>query len=217
MSAAKSLKAVARDRVGKGAARAVRRNGQVPAVIYGGGSAPSPIALDANETRLLIFAGRFLTTIFEVDAGGPKERVIPRDYQLDPVTDIPLHVDFLRVRAGEAIEVEVPVHYVGDATSPGVKNGGTLNVVSHTLLCLVPNDAIPEAIEVDVSALEIGDVLHVSDVKLPAGVTVSLPASTTVVTIAPPSNLGEEAEAEEAAVTEAAKAESAAAAEPAKS
>src|SRR3954451_8474183 len=132
MAAAKQLQAVARDRAGKGAARAVRRQGRVPAVIYGAGQPPEPIALDFNLAKQLIFAGRFLTTVFEIDVEGRKTRAIPRDYQLDPVKDLPVHIDFLRLAEGQAIRVTVPVHIVGQETSPGVKRGGTVQIVEHT-------------------------------------------------------------------------------------
>ena len=128
MSDMKQLKAVARDRVGKGAARAVRRQGQTPAVIYGGGQAAEPIALDSKQARQLIFAGHFLTTVFEIDVDGRTTRAIPRDYQLDPVKDFPVHVDFLRLAEGQSIRVEVPVHFVNHEASPGLKRGGTLRV-----------------------------------------------------------------------------------------
>ena len=209
MSAVKELKAVVRDRVGKGAARAVRRSGQVPAVIYGGGEPPHAIALNGNETQRLIYAGHFLTTVFEVDVDGAKTRVIPRDYQLDPVRDIPMHVDFLRVAAGQTLTVEVPVHFVGHETSPGLKRGGTLNVVRHAIELIVPTDAIPDAIEADLSTLDIGDSLHVSAVKLPEGVRAAIDRDFTIATIATPATLGSEAEAEQAAISDAAKAESA--------
>lgn len=210
MSAVKELRAVARDRVGKGAARAVRRDGQVPAIIYGGGAAPMPIALQANETRLLIFAGHFLTTIFEIEVDGRKNRVIPRDYHLDPVKDLPLHVDFLRVVEGQTLTVEVPVHFVNAEASPGIKAGGVLNVVRHTVELEVSAAAIPDAIEVDLTGLEMGDSVHIAAVKLPEGATPTIDRDFTIATIAAPAGLGAQAEAEEAAVTEAAKAESAA-------
>lgn len=169
MSAVKQIKAVARDRVGKGAARAVRRNGQVPAVIYGAGEPAMSISLDFAQTKKLIFAGHFLTTIFEIDVDGVKTRAIPRDYQLDPVRDQPLHVDFLRVVQGGTINVDVPVHFVNQDSSPGLKRGGTLNIVRHTVELIVPSDNIPEAIDVDLANTEIGDSLHISAVKLPEG------------------------------------------------
>ncbi len=209
MSAVKELKAVARDRVGKGAARAVRLTGQVPAVIYGGGEPPRTIALNANDTQRLVYAGHFLTTVFEVDLDGAKTRVIPRDYQLDPVKDTLVHVDFLRLAAGQTLTIEIPVHFVGHETSPGLKRGGTLNVVRHTVELVVPSDAIPESIEADLSALDMGASLHISAMKLPDGVRSVIDRDFTVATIAAPAELGQEAEAEAAAITEAAKAESA--------
>lgn len=201
MSATKQLKAVARDRVGKGAARAVRRQGQVPAVIYGGGQEPAAIALDANQTRQLIFAGHFLTTVFEIDVDGRTTRAIPRDYQLDPVRDFPLHVDFLRLDAGQAIKVVVPVHVIDQEKSPGVKRGGTVQVVEHSVELLVPSDAIPDAIEVSVASLDIGSSLHLSDVTLPQGAKPASQENATLVSMVAPSGMGAEAEAVEAAAT----------------
>ena len=133
MTAVKQIEASARAQVGKGAARAVRRQGLTPAVIYGGGAAPEAIALDANKTRLLIYGGHFLTTLYEIDVAGKKTRVIPRDYQLDPVKDFPIHVDFLRVAAGQTVKVEVPIHVIGQDASPGIKNGGAVQIVEHSL------------------------------------------------------------------------------------
>ncbi|KAA2237191.1 50S ribosomal protein L25/general stress protein Ctc [Salinarimonas soli] len=169
MSDVKQLKAVARDRVGKGAARAVRRQGQVPAVIYGGGQPPQAIALDFNQMKQLIYAGHFRTTIFEIDVDGASVRAIPRDYQLDPVKDFPIHVDFMRIAAGSTVTVEVAVHVVGQERSPGMKRGGALNLVRHTVELTVPADAIPDYIEADVSSMDINDSLHISAVNLPAG------------------------------------------------
>ena len=209
MSAIKPLEAVARDRVGKGAARAVRRQGQVPAVIYGGGQAPQAIAIDLIRTRTLIYAGGFKTTLFEINAGGKKTRAIPRDFQLDPVTGVPLHVDFLRVVSGQTIEVQVPVHFLNEDEAPGIKKkGGTLNVVHHTLAIRVAPDQIPDAIEVDLTGRDIGDVIHVSDIKIPVGEYHGEPTDT-VANIVPPTVLGAEVEAEEAALAEAQSAESA--------
>jgi large subunit ribosomal protein L25 len=212
MSDVKELKAVARDQVGKGAARAVRRTGRVPAVIYGGGTAPRAISLDANETRLRIFAGHFLTSVFEIDVDGERTRVIPRDYQLDPVKDTPLHVDFLRLTEGQTLTVEVPVHYVNQDASPGLKRGGTLNVVRHTIELIVPASAIPDAIDADLTGLDFGDSLHIAAVKLPPNVRPVIDRDFTLATIAVPAALGRAAEEEQAAVSGAAKAESEAAA-----
>ena len=193
MSAVKQIQAVARDRAGKGAARAVRRQGQVPAVIYGGGQAAETIALDFNQTKQLIFAGHFLTTIFEIEVEGRKTRAIPRDYQLDPVKDIPLHVDFLRLAEGQAIKVVVPVHVVGQDRSPGVKRGGTVQVVEHSVELLVPSDAIPDAIEASVADLDIGSSVHLADVVLPPGVRPTSTENPTLVTVVAPSGVKEEA------------------------
>jgi large subunit ribosomal protein L25 len=204
MSAVKPLEAVARDRVGKGAARAVRRQGQVPAIIYGGGQPPQPIAIDLVRTRTLIYAGGFKTTLFEIDAGGKKTRAIPKDFQLDPVNGVPLHVDFLRVVAGQTLTVEVPAHFVNEDAAPGIKqSGGTLNIVLHTLPLEVPADAIPDAIEIDLTGRAIGDSIHISDVTLPANATFAGDPDAPIATIVPPTVLGAEVEAEEAAIAEA--------------
>jgi len=210
MSAVKTLEAVARDRVGKGAARAVRRQGNVPAVVYGGGQPPQSIAIDLIRTRTLIYAGGFKTTLFEISAGGKKTRAIPRDFQLDPVTGVPLHVDFLRVVAGQSIAVEVPVHFVNEDEAPGIKQmGGTLNIVLHTLSIEVAPDQIPDAIEVDLTGRAIGDAIHISDIKIPVGTYTGEPTDV-VANIVPPTVLGAEVEAEEAAIAEAQSAEAAA-------
>ena len=158
MSVVKQISATARTQVGKGAARAVRREGRVPAVIYGAGKPPTPISLDRKQTQLLVYAGHFLTTLFEVDVDGQKTRVIPRDYQLDAVRDSVEHVDFLRIDAGSRIRVEVPVHAINAALSPGVKRGGAVNIVTHSLIVLAPADNIPDSIDVDVSALDINEI-----------------------------------------------------------
>jgi len=137
MAATKELAATVRSGTGKGAARSVRREGRIPGVIYGGGEPPQPIALEYRTLNKLIYAGHFLTTIFEIDVAGAKERVIPRDYQLDPVKDQPLHVDFLRLKAGSTLRVEVPVRFLNQETAPGIKRGGSelgtrLNAIIRT-------------------------------------------------------------------------------------
>ncbi|GJD87036.1 MULTISPECIES: 50S ribosomal protein L25/general stress protein Ctc [Methylobacterium] len=209
MSAVKSLEAVARDRAGKGAARAVRRQGQIPAVIYGAGQPPQSIAVDLIRTRTLIYAGGFKTTVFEISIGGKKVRAIPRDFQLDPVTSVPLHVDFLRVVQGQTVVVDVPVHFVNEEAAPGIKQrGGTLNISLHTVSLDVAPDQIPDAIEVDLTGREIGDVIHAADLKIPAG-TYTGEGTDPVANIVPPTVLGAEVEAEEAAIAEAQSAEAA--------
>lgn len=196
MAETKSLAASVRSGVGKGAARSVRREGRIPAVVYGGGEAPLPISLSWHEVNKLIYAGGFMTTTFELDIDGTKERVIPRDYQLDRVKDRPLHVDFLRLKKGQKIHVEVPVHVIGQDVAPGVKQGGVLNIVLHSIGLTVSADAIPDAIEVDVSKLGMNESVHASDLKLPAGARLASQAEgeLAVLSIAPP-DVDAEAEA----------------------
>ncbi len=187
----KQISATARTQVGKGAARAVRREGRVPAVIYGAGKPPLAIAVDAKETNRLIYAGHFLTTVFEIEVDGKKTRAIPRDYALDPVKDTVEHVDFLRIDSGSRLRVEIPVHAVNAAASAGVKRGGAVNIVTHSLPVLAPADKIPDSIEVDVSALDINDSIHISQVTLPEGVSYAGQDDATLVSIVAP--VGEEA------------------------
>ncbi len=184
MSTIKNLSAQRRERAGKGAARAVRREGRVPAVIYGAGQPPVSISLDFKETNRLIYAGHFLTTVFDIDVAGEKVRAIPRDYQLDVVRDFPIHIDFLRLGEGAIVRVEIPVHVIGQDSSPGLKAGGSLNLVQHAVEFTVPADKIPDYIEVDVSNAKIGDSIHISAVKLPEGAKpVGLDRDFTIVTI----------------------------------
>ncbi|WP_075215330.1 50S ribosomal protein L25/general stress protein Ctc [Mongoliimonas terrestris] len=163
------LKASARARVGKGSARQLRREGLIPAVIYGDKQAPLSIALDANEVTKKLHGGGFLTHVATVSVDGEAIRVLPRDYQLDPVKDFLLHVDFLRVSASSKVTVDVPVHFLNQETSVGLKRGGVLNIVRHEVELEVSPDAIPEFIEVDLATADIGDSIHISAVTLPAG------------------------------------------------
>jgi len=163
------LKAEARDRVGKGAARAVRRQDKVPAVIYGDKKPPIPISLNQREMTQRLHAGGFLTHLVEIEVGSEKIRAIPKDYQLDPVRDFLIHVDFLRVGEGAMLTLDVPVHFINHADSPGLKRGGVLNVVRHAIELVVPADAIPESLTVDLAGLDIGDSVHISAVALPEG------------------------------------------------
>jgi large subunit ribosomal protein L25 len=194
MATVKELKATSRPVGGKGAARAERRAGRVPGVIYGDNKPPVAISVDDKELRQRILAGRFLTTICDIELEGKKHRVIPRDFHLDPVKDFPLHVDFLRLGEGATIRVSVPLHIKGAEAAPGVKRGGTINIVTHTIELEAEADAIPQFLEVDVSTLDIGTSLHITDVVLPKGVkTLARDADLTLVTIVPPSGYGEEA------------------------
>jgi large subunit ribosomal protein L25 len=199
MATVKELKATARPSVGKGAARAERRAGRVPGVIYGNNQPPQPISVEDRDLRQRILAGRFLTTIYDIDLEGKKHRVIPRDFHLDPVRDVPIHVDFMRLGEGATIRVSVPLHVVKAETSPGVKRGGTVNIVTHTIDLECSVDNIPQYIEADVGALEISYSLHLSDVKLPPGVKSLAREDATLVTIVPPSGYAEEQRAAAAA------------------
>jgi large subunit ribosomal protein L25 len=192
------LVATVRDRVGKGAARALRRDKKIPAVIYGDGKAALPISLPQKEVSLKLLGGGFLTTVATIDVSGEKIRVLPRDYQVDPVRDTLIHIDFLRITAGDTIAVEVPVHFLNEAASPGLKRGGVLNIVRHEIELECPADAIPANVEVDLTGLEIGDSVHISAVKLPEGVTPTIrDRDFTIATIAAPAGLtAEEAAAE---------------------
>ena len=215
MAAIKQLAAVARSGSGKGAARSVRREGRVPGVIYGGGEAAAPISVDFKEINKLIYAGHFLTTIFELDVAGAKERVLPRDYQLDVVTDKPLHVDFLRLKAGSRVRIATPVHVKNQELSPGIKKGGTVNLVLHALELWAPADGIPDSITVDLTGLDFHDSVHLSAIQMPEGCKpVSAKTDLTVVTVVPPTVFAEEAPAA-AAATSGAPAATAAAAAPA--
>ncbi|MBN9042686.1 MAG: 50S ribosomal protein L25/general stress protein Ctc [Rhizobiales bacterium 62-47] len=195
MATVKELKATARPKAGKGAARAERRAGRVPAVIYGNNQPPLTISLDDAELRLRIQAGRFLTTIHDIELDGKKHRVIPRDFSLDPVKDFPLHVDFLRLGEGSKIRVSVPLHVLNAETAPGVKRGGTINIVTHAIDLEVPADNIPQYIEADVGKLDMNGSLHITDVKLPANVKLITRDDATLVTIVPPSGYAEEQKA----------------------
>lgn len=215
MATVYELKAAARPQAGKGAARAVRREGRVPGVIYGDNQPPLNISLDFKELSQRIMAGRFLTSLHDVEVDGKKHRVIPRDFQLDPVRDHPVHVDFLRLGAGATIRVRIPVHVKNADQAPGIKRGGTVNIVTHTLEVRCPADAIPDAIEVDISGLDINYSKHLSDVDLPANVRPLVHADATLVTIVPPSGYAEEMKAAAEAAAQAAAAAAAAAAAPA--
>jgi large subunit ribosomal protein L25 len=211
MAETKALTATVRSGTGKGAARSVRREGRIPAVIYGGGDPPEPITLDYREINKLIYAGHFLTTIFEIDLGNGKHRVIPRDYQLDPIKDLPLHVDFLRLKAGTSLRVNVPVHFINQDISPGLKKGGSLNIVRHFVEMRVPAEAIPDSITVDLANLDIAESLHISAVTLPEGCKPTVAdRDFTVATIVPPLQAPETPAAAAAAPAKAAPAKAAA-------
>lgn len=199
MAKAAELKASVRERVGKGAARELRRQGLIPAVIYGDKKSPVAISVSYKEAMMRIHAGGFLSHIITIDVGGEKHRVIPRDYQLDPVRDFAMHVDFLRIGKDTRLTIDVPVHFHNEEASPGLKRGGVLNVVRHTVEVTCPADSIPEGFDIDLTGLEVGDSIHISAVALPEGVTpVIADRDFTIATIAAPSALrSEEAGSEE--------------------
>jgi len=214
---AKTIAAKARSGVGKGAARALRREGWIPAVIYGDKKDPLPISISYNEAMKSIYAGGFLSHVIDVDVEGTKHAVIPRDYQLDPVKDKAQHVDFLRVGPNTKLNVKVAVHFENQEASPGIKRGGVLNIVHHTLDMVCPASSIPEAIIIDLSGKDIGDSIHLSSIELPKGTSVRThEKDMTIATIAAPSALrSEDAAAAPAADAAAAAAPVAGAAAPA--
>jgi len=198
MSKTYELKAEARDRVGKGSARELRRNGKVPAVIYGDKQPPLSIALSYKDVYYKIHGGGFLTTVTTIDVDGQKIRVLPKEYQLDPVRDFPMHVDLLRVSRDTLVTVQIPVRFINEEKSPGIKRGGVLNVVRHEIEAHVPASAIPDVIEVDLEGTEIGQTIHISAIALPEEVKPTITdRDFTVATIAAPAGLKSE-ESEEA-------------------
>lgn len=199
MKEALNLEAKPRERAGKGSARAARREGFVPAVIYGDKKPPVMINIPRNVLTKVLNKGGFLTNLFEIKINGKTEKVLPRDIQTDPVSDSPMHVDFLRLSAGTKIFIEVPVHFKDHEESEGLSRGGVLNVVRHQIECHCLMEAIPEYFEASLKGLDIGDAVHISDIKLPEGVELAIKdRDFTIATIAPPSILTAEEEAGEA-------------------
>jgi large subunit ribosomal protein L25 len=207
MSEALTLPAELRERAGKGASRELRRNGRVPAVIYGGKEEPLAIHVEAKELARQLGSGHFMNSIVMVEVGGKAVRVLPKDVALHPVTDRPLHVDFLRLSKDDKIQVAVPVVFVNEEDSPGLKKGGVLNVVRHELELVCESDKIPDDIQIDVTGLEVGDSIHISQVNLPAGSASAITdRDFTIVTVVAPSGMRSEAaegEGEAAAEAEA--------------
>ncbi|MFA6280510.1 MAG: 50S ribosomal protein L25/general stress protein Ctc [Bdellovibrionales bacterium] len=190
------LAAVARESVGKGTARAVRRNNMIPAVIYGDKQPPLMISMETKLMLNYVNKAKFFTHLFDIELNGKKHHVLPRDVQFDPVTDRPLHVDFLRVSANTKVRVQVPVHFTNMDKSPGIKRGGTLNIVHHEIEVLCPPSKIPEAFEINLEGYAIGAAVHLSAIKLSEGVTyTSKETDYTIAAIAVPSALRGEVEA----------------------
>ena len=188
------LTANTREKVGKGSAREARRQGNIPAVIYGDKKSPIPIVLEKKILERQLSTGGFFNTLFDIDINGELSRVLPRDVQLHPVTDVPEHVDFLRVSAATKVSVEVPVEFIGDDVSPGIKSGGVLNVVRYSVEVSCTPDLIPSNLLLDLSTAEIGDSLHISAVNLPEGVTPTISdRDFTIATIVAPTVVRDEA------------------------
>ncbi|MCW2361854.1 large subunit ribosomal protein L25 [Sphingobium sp. B1D7B] len=190
MSDTLTLSAEARDRAGKGASRALRREGRVPAVIYGNNEEPQSIHVEEKILNKLLGTGHFFNSVVMVEVGGKKVRTLPKDVAFHPVTDRPLHADFLRVSEHAQVHVNVPVVFENEEAAPGLKRGGVLNVVRHELEMIVDAAEIPDSITVDLTGFDVGDSIHISAVKLPKGAE---PAITdrdfTIATIVAPSAL----------------------------
>jgi large subunit ribosomal protein L25 len=169
MSDALTLPAETRERAGKGASRALRREGRIPAVIYGGKEEPTTIHVEEKALVKLLMTGHFMNSIVQIELGKDSVRTLPKDVALHPVTDRPTHVDFLRLSKGSKIDVSVPVIFINEEASPGLRRGGVLNIVRHELELVCDNDKIPGEIEIDVTGKDVGDSIHISEVTLPAG------------------------------------------------
>jgi large subunit ribosomal protein L25 len=169
MSDQLTLSAETRNGAGKGASRELRRQNRVPAVIYGNKQEPELIHVEEKALIKLLMTGHFSNSVVEIELGGKKQITIPKDVAFHPVSDRPMHVDFLRIVKGAKVDVEVPVIFVNEDASPGLKRGGVLNIVRHELELICDNDKIPDDIQIDVSGFDIGDSIHISSVKLPKG------------------------------------------------
>jgi large subunit ribosomal protein L25 len=194
-----------RDNIGKGASRALRRQGRIPAVLYGGKGEPVHFSLDPIQLNKELHQTGFLSKIFEFSLQGKKERGLARDVQFHPVTDVPLHVDFLRIEKGGTITVSVPLNFINELESPGIKRGGVLNISLHNLDITSDVDHIPSSIDIDLTGLEIHDSIHLKDLKLPKGAVAAHPErDNDIANIVAPTVMkkaaGEEEVGEEAAV-----------------
>lgn len=190
MSDQLKLSAETRDRAGKGASRAHRREGRVPAVIYGNNEEPTSIHLEEKALVKLLHTGFFMNSVVMVDVGGKAIRTLPKDVQFHPVTDRPLHVDFLRISANAQVNVQIPVVFVDEEAAPGIKRGGVLNIVRHELELTCDAANIPDQIEISLAGLDVGASIHISNVTLPKGIeSVITDRDFTIATIVAPSAL----------------------------
>lgn len=193
MSDQLTLSAEPRERAGKGASRALRREGRVPAVIYGDNQEPISIHVEEKALYKLLMTGHFFNSIVELTVDGKTTRTLPKDVAFHPVTDRPLHADFLRLNKNATVDVEVPVHFINEEASPGLKRGGVLNIVRHELELICEADKIPDEIEIDVTGYDVGDSIHISAVTLPAGSKSAITdRDFTIATIVAPSGLKSE-------------------------
>ncbi|MEI9996634.1 MAG: 50S ribosomal protein L25/general stress protein Ctc [Rhizomicrobium sp.] len=207
MRETQELRAEPRDGTGKGPAFQIRVKGLVPAVVYGGDIAPENVAVDFRALERHFQTGSFTTQLVMLDIAGKKTRVIPREVQVDPVTDRPVHVDFMRLGEGAKVRLAIPVHFRNQGDSPGLKKGGVLNIVRHEIVLLCPAESIPEEIVIDLSGLDIHDSVHIDDVKLPEGVKPIIRGRDfTICSIVAPTSVLEEQRAAAAAATAAASA-----------
>ncbi len=207
MSDTLTLSAQTRDRAGKGASRAMRREGRVPAVVYGNKQEALAISLEEKALVKAMSTGHFMNTVVMIDGVGQAIRTLPKDVQFHPVSDRPLHVDLLRIGEHTTVHVNVPVVFTDEETSPGIKRGGVLNVVAHELELICDAAEIPEQVTISLDGLDVGASIHISTVTLPAGASVAHAEDDfTVATIVAPSALlsseGAEEAAEEAATEE---------------
>jgi len=201
MSDVTTLTVERRDRAGKGAARATRRAGRVPGVIYGDRKDPVLIQLDPRDLERELGRGAFMTRVYTLDVAGESHRVLPRDVQFHPVTDWAIHVDFMRVGADTRVSVAVPVQFINHDRSPGLKRGGVLNVVRHEVEMVCRADHIPDHLTIDLTGWDIGDSIHISAIKLPEGTRPRIAdRDFTVATVAAPTTQA----AEETTTTDAA-------------
>jgi len=190
MSEVLTLAAETRDRVGKGASRALRRDGRVPAVIYGNKQDPEAVHVEEKELYRLLMTGHFMNSVVMVDVGGNAVRTLPKDVAFDPVTDRPVHADFLRISEHATVNVSVPVRFVDEDASPGIKRGGVLNIVRHELELVVDAAEIPDDVVVSLKGFDVGESIHISSVTLPKGAKSAIEdRDFTIATIAAPSAL----------------------------
>ena len=158
-----------RERIGTGGARATRKAGLIPGVLYGGDRGAVPIEINAKDVEMALRSGKFISHMVELNHKGERQPVIPRAIQLHPVSDQPIHLDLYRVEENSVITIDVVVHFKNHEASPGLKRGGALNIVRHTIKMKVKANAIPEEIVVDLAGKDIGDSIHISSITLPAG------------------------------------------------